>query len=268
MFPIPEIMPFFRFRPASLLSVPFLATILLSGTPAVSTRAAVARPHAIFLSKDNLPDLLYAGTIRKREPEKAEQKNYPLPDTFTGMPDLSGPTGKKDWRAARLRYEKAAENGDLSAQYFLGLMYLTGKGALKNPEKAFDWFLQAARRKLPEAQYWLADCYAHGRGTVKSDREAMYWYRIAARNGHIEAQTVTGLALLYGVGLQKDEKEATVWLEKSGQCRQCAGTVLSVQTIPERHRPPGKSRYRHAMARAFRPRRLAGREKAAGPDPS
>lgn len=115
----------------------------------------------------------------------------------------------------RLRYEKAAENGDPFAQYFLGLMYLTGKGALKNPEKAFDWFLQAARRNVPEAQYWLADCYAHGRGTAKSDREAMRWYRIAAGNGHIEAQTVTGLALLYGVGLQKNEKEAAVWLEKA-----------------------------------------------------
>ena len=180
-------MPVFRrLLSALLLAIPFLAA---RENAYAHVPAPVTLHRATITAGECLGDL--SGWKTEHRQPIPEQTGHSLIAPFTGTLDLSGLTGKKNWRAARLRYEKAAENGGPFAQYFLGLMYLTGKGALKNPEKAFDWFLQAARRNVPEAQYWLADCYAHGRGTAKSDREAMRWYRIAAGNGHIEAQTVT-----------------------------------------------------------------------------
>ena len=173
-------------------------------------------PYRTTIAGKTVPGAFQWQTELDRALENASQAAAdPLLRNFHASRFIHGPANSPNWHLTRLKYEQAATEGDRAAQYFLGLMYLSGKGTAIQPDKAFDWLLQAARQNLPEAQYWLADCYARGRGTLQSDREAVRWYRIAAENGHAVSQTAIGLALLYGIGLEKNEKEAAIWLEKA-----------------------------------------------------
>ena len=63
------------------------------------------------------------------------------------------------------------------------------------------------------AQYWLAYCYEHGLGISKSISEAVDWYQESARRGdHISAPAMTALGRL---AESDDVKEALDWYKKS-----------------------------------------------------
>ena len=65
--------------------------------------------------------------------------------------------------------KKLAINGDVDAQYDLGLMYMEAIGTDKNYFKAFEWFYKAAQNGDIQAQRNLAIMYANGLGTEKNN---------------------------------------------------------------------------------------------------
>src|SRR5688500_7879300 len=65
-------------------------------------------------------------------------------------------------------YQKAAENGDIGAQYNLALSYKNGEGTEKDLEKAFYWYQKAAENGDIDAQYNLAFLCYKGEGTEKN----------------------------------------------------------------------------------------------------
>jgi len=48
--------------------------------------------------------------------------------------------------------EKAAAQGDKSAQEQIGLFYLTGRGVAKDSAKSIEWLQKSSAQGLPEAQ--------------------------------------------------------------------------------------------------------------------
>ena len=50
---------------------------------------------------------------------------------------------RQDYQKARQWYEKAAVQGNSSAQFCLGLMYETGKGVRQDPATAKEWYGKA-----------------------------------------------------------------------------------------------------------------------------
>ncbi|MCB5248471.1 MAG: tetratricopeptide repeat protein, partial [Candidatus Cloacimonadales bacterium] len=76
-----------------------------------------------------------------------------------------------------------AENGDMEAQYILGLSYYRGEGVEKNSKQAVYWYEKAANLGDADAQYNLGSCYANGEGVVKNYKQAVYWYEKAANQG-------------------------------------------------------------------------------------
>lgn len=86
-----------------------------------------------------------------------------------------------------------AENGSADAQNYLGYMYLTGEGTLRNQKEAAYWFLEAAKSGLPSAQNNIAYLYYNGIGIKKSETEAFYWYKKAAAKGLTQAETSLGI---------------------------------------------------------------------------
>ena len=50
-------------------------------------------------------------------------------------------------------YQKAAEKGNIDAQYMLAILYKEGLGTEKNLEKAFYWYHKAAEKENIDAQY-------------------------------------------------------------------------------------------------------------------
>lgn len=90
-------------------------------------------------------------------------------------------------------YRKAAEQGNVQAQYQLGAAYNIGSGVEESEIEAMKWYLKAAEQGHAEAQYMHGEDYYHGSGVEQSDIEAVKWYRKAAEQGHVEAMTRLGI---------------------------------------------------------------------------
>lgn len=102
----------------------------------------------------------------------------------------------------------AAEQGNLSAQITLAVMYDQGRGVPQDKSLSFKWLLKAAQQGDPEAQYLVGNSYKAGEGVLKDDVEALAWRRKAADNGHIPAMVALGYEYTYGFGVQRNASEA------------------------------------------------------------
>jgi TPR repeat protein len=89
----------------------------------------------------------------------------------------------RDDREARYWYRKAAEQQDMRAQLNLGIMCLMGRGAPRNAKVAFEWCKKSAVNGLPEAQATLGGMYEKGVGVKADIIRASVWYKRAADQG-------------------------------------------------------------------------------------
>ena len=114
-------------------------------------------------------------------------------------------------------YRKAADkdNGNVRAQYQLGLMYSQGQGVERNYAEAADWYRKAADQRDAESQRRLAGMFEAGNGVEQSYAEAEKWYQKAADQGSKEAQYSLGLIYAYGKGGVQSNTEAFRWFHKA-----------------------------------------------------
>jgi hypothetical protein len=142
---------------------------------------------------------------------------------------------------------RQAENGNVDAQYSLGIRFLKGNGADKNPAKAVEWIRKAAEQDHAGAQYQLAIMYRDGIGVATSESEAIKWLRLASSWGssnaqrdldallrkqllaskndfaanpelsNPEAQFALGLMYVDGTGVDKDPSTAVEWFLKAAR---------------------------------------------------
>jgi hypothetical protein len=106
---------------------------------------------------------------------------------------------KGDFKSALQEFQMLAEQGDVIAQYALGLMYDNGEGVTQNNATAFKWYKKAAEKGNAQAQFNIGWMYANGSGVNKDYLRAGNWYAKAAEQGNKEAQQI--LTGLYGTGL-------------------------------------------------------------------
>ena len=106
----------------------------------------------------------------------------------------------------------AAEQGDASAQYNLGVMYDSGQGVPQDETEAVRWFRLAADQGDAAAQFDLGLLYQSGRGVPQDETEAVRWHRLAADQGHAAAQVSLGFAYADGLGVPQDRVAAHMWL--------------------------------------------------------
>ena len=100
-------------------------------------------------------------------PRKKVSKTEDI-DTIRGVGDA-----KYQGNVSQL--QKAAELGDIKAQYNLGVSYMNGVGVPQDDEQAFFWFRRSAENGLAYAQTNLATMYLRGKGTVQDYQEAAKW---------------------------------------------------------------------------------------------
>lgn len=100
---------------------------------------------------------------------------------------------------------KAAENGDVDRQFFLGICYETGNSLVeRNMEKAIEWYTKAALQGHFRAQLFLFDRYFNGNGVKKDLTKAFEWCKMAAEQGIYESQYNLGVCYEQGVGTEKN----------------------------------------------------------------
>jgi TPR repeat protein len=114
-------------------------------------------------------------------------------------------------------YRKAAEQGHANAQFYLGVLYHTGRGVEQNYEEAIKWLRKATAQDFGPAQYLMGHLYRDGNGVEKNYEEAVKWYRKAAEQGSEYAQNQLGFHYSEGLGVEKDNYEAVKWFRKAAE---------------------------------------------------
>ena len=146
-----------------------------------------------------------------------------------------------DYENALREWKPLAEQGHISAQYGLGLMYRDGNGVPKNYKTAVKWFRLAAKQGNAAAQTSLGVMYAQGQGITENDKTAFKWFRLAAEQGNADAQYSLGLMYGTGQGVIQDWVYAHMWgnlsasigSESGGELRDLAAKEMTPAQIAE-----------------------------------
>ncbi len=107
---------------------------------------------------------------------------------------------------------KLAEQGDMVAQYQLGLAFAKGDGVPHDFTSALAWWLKAAEQGNVSAQVQLGILYAKGEGVLQDYEEAAKWYRKAAEQGDVSSQNLLGVLYSLGKGVPHDCVKSYFWL--------------------------------------------------------
>ena len=117
---------------------------------------------------------------------------------------------------------KAADAGESSAEYMLGLVYREGNGATQDYAEAVRWFRKAADAGNAKAQFNLGLMYEEGQGVTQDYAEAVRWYRNAADAENTDARSNLGLMYDKGRGVTQDYAEAIRWFRKAADAGNAA----------------------------------------------
>ncbi len=116
-----------------------------------------------------------------------------------------------EYETALEEWSVAARLGDFRAQFGVGILYLYGRGAERDPIGAVGFFKEASARGYPDARYALGVMHQDGTGVTQNFAEAARLYELAAWQGMAKAQNNLGILLAVGRGVERDPVMAHVW---------------------------------------------------------
>lgn len=112
---------------------------------------------------------------------------------------------------------KAAQQGNVEAQYQLGMRYQYGDDVTLDLNKANQWLAKAARSGDARSQHALAMFYQQYATNVEGAKKALLWEKKAADRGSADAQYALGVMFKNGRLVRKNEAEARKWLAMAAQ---------------------------------------------------
>lgn len=129
----------------------------------------------------------------------------------------SGQGAAQDYAEAMTWYRRAADQGNMLAQYNIGLLYRNGHGVKQDYAEAAVWYRKAAEKGYADAQNNLGALYNDGLGVQQNHGEAFVWIQKAAEQGFSVAQS--NLAAMYanGQGTKKNIAKARQWYKKAAE---------------------------------------------------
>jgi len=83
-------------------------------------------------------------------------------------------------------FRLAAEQGEVSAQFYMGVFYQEGLGVSKDIKESIKWYRLAAEQGYAAAQIRLGRAYAHGKGVIEDKILAYMWTTIGSRGDELE----------------------------------------------------------------------------------
>ena len=123
---------------------------------------------------------------------------------------------EKDCALAKKWYVGAAKQGCTVSMNNIGNLYeYGGHGVTKNPVTAVSWYRDSAVAGFARGQHNLGNCYYHGRGVTKNQETALNWFKKAANQGEVDAICDLGRMMVKGEGGAKRISEGCQWLEKA-----------------------------------------------------
>jgi TPR repeat protein len=138
-----------------------------------------------------------------------------------------------DYETAVRLWRLSGDEGNVYAQFNLGLLYSSGQGLPQDHAQALIWFRKAADQGDARAQVYLGGMYRVGRGVRQDDAQAVAWFRKAANQGNLFAQADLGEMYRDGQGVPQDFVRAYMWfnLVVSG----ASGASIRDQAVRDRN---------------------------------
>src|SRR5260370_28418859 len=100
---------------------------------------------------------------------------------------------RRDYATAIRLWRPLADQGEVDAQYNLGVMYDKGQGVTRDYAVAVNWFRKAADQGFAAAQLSLGVMYENGLGVPQEFTTAVRWYRRAADQANQAVQWNLGV---------------------------------------------------------------------------
>jgi hypothetical protein len=182
-----------------------------AGNPVAEFLYGHAYQRGLEVRKDMAACLLWYG---KAESQWSEQ---------TGENDLSNP---KSFEEALRVYRRLAEEGDATAQLYMGYSYDLGEDVPRSGAEAARLYRRAAEQGSGSAANNLGVLSYSGVGTAKSSEEAVAWFRTAAARGSVSGEYNLGRMYYVGEGIAADRKLAAEWIEKAAKQGNTPAQVL------------------------------------------
>lgn len=151
-----------------------------------------------------------ASMEQRDEPENDLRADRTLWQIMDDVCDDTLPLAERD--AAVEDLKSWAQDGDATAQYFLGKLYRDGGLLIPNSELARDWFYKAARQDVVVAQYALGKLFLSDDPLVRDTTLGMEWLEYAAQKGSHYAAYRVGKEYLKGEIVKKDVAKALTYL--------------------------------------------------------
>jgi TPR repeat protein len=165
---------------------------------------------------DGNPDTSFENNFKSfEEVSRAANQGNVKAQNFLGSMYELGKGVTKDMSKAAEWYHKAADQGDAEAQTGLGFLYYFGDGVVLDMGKAAEWFEKSANQGGETAQFCLGWMYESGEGVVMDKGKAVEWYSKAANKGNADAQFLLGEKYFNGEGISQNKIIAYMWWMKS-----------------------------------------------------
>jgi localization factor PodJL len=147
---------------------------------------------------------------------------------------------------------RAADRGFAMAQYRLAKLYERGEGVQADLVVARQWTERAAAAGNRRAMHDLGVYFARGEGAPLDEAAAFRWFRQAAELGVADSQYNLGVLYQQGRGVNASASEAMFWFLVAA--RQGDQDAAARATALESQLQPNQVEQARARAQAFRPR--------------
>lgn len=188
------------------LVLPFLL-LAAFGVPAVpESSAQTVNPRTGAVCEPQLADM---DSVRSKAEAGDRSAEYEL-----GRSMLSARPSDSEFASAMPWFQRSAEQGYTPAEYMYGSVFREGRW--KDPKQMVYWWTKAAEEGNVYAQLWLGVFYEQGRDGVKRDyMKALKWLSMAAKQGQPDAQVTLGKMYESGDGVRQDYALAAYWYRKA-----------------------------------------------------
>jgi len=142
---------------------------------------------------------------------------------------------KGDYGRALKYFDRASEDGNSAADWYLGHMYRLGQGVPTDDAVAYSYYQRVAENYDPDepdhkrlqimvdCQIWMAYYIRKGvrSAGIKADpaRAARVYLRLASTYGHPESQFALGVMNMRGEGVKKNPQQGLKWLTAAARKR-------------------------------------------------
>jgi hypothetical protein len=95
-------------------------------------------------------------------------------------------------------------------------LYANGAGVAENDAEAVKWFIRAANQGDATAQWALGMMYGSGQGVPESKVDAYFWWNLSAAQGNAKAKEMKSLIapLMSREQIAEAQRRSAVWKPK------------------------------------------------------